>query len=276
MGNVASSDDPVTIVLVGPMRSGKTIMARYLVHQSPPLCDEAYFSTVAPDVFATSLGDRELRLWDTSGEIRFTELAFPYIQHADAFLLVYNINDAKTFEQLEDWHQQLVKLVGEDAAGSVQWGLVGTHVDEDHLRAVSQERARRWASEHEINHTCLFECSGVSGDRVNVVFETMVQRVLAARESAAASPTEAHEKARRPDGFAATLDAFSSGDGAGSGYTSLSRLSSAGATGARRPVLFAEAASEPDGREVIMSTADGKPIKEGFWASVLSCGGLRR
>lgn len=333
-------------------------MARYLVHQAPPLCDDAYFSTVAPDIFATTVGGHELRvrhtrrsrrvpwsltcattrasgpqLWDTSGEIRFTELAFPYIQHADAFLLVYSINDAKvraaaivggarahvtcraqTFEQLQDWHDQLVKLVGEDAAANIEWGLVGTHVDADDLRAVSQERARRWASEHEIHvrggggggeggaarahpphtqHTCLFECSGATGDRVNVVFDSMVQRVRSARERARASPSEAREQARRPLDFAA-----GSGGGAERGYTSLSGLPLGGS---RRPVLFAEAAREPEGKEVVVLTADGKPVKTGFWASIvrgsgrrlrglgasqpppvlphhtqLSCGGLRR
>ena len=51
----------------------------------------------------------QLILWDTAGQERFKSLPKKYYRNADGILLLFDINDKKTFEDIEEWMNDIIE-----------------------------------------------------------------------------------------------------------------------------------------------------------------------
>ncbi len=45
----------------------------------------------------------KLQLWDTAGQERYKDIVSSYFRHAHGFMLVYDITDMESFENLNSW-----------------------------------------------------------------------------------------------------------------------------------------------------------------------------
>lgn len=52
------------------------------------------------------------QIWDTAGQERFQSLGVAFYRGADACVLVFDVNEAKTFESLETWKREFLLQVG--------------------------------------------------------------------------------------------------------------------------------------------------------------------
>ena len=48
------------------------------------------------------------QLWDTAGQERFQSLGVAFYRGADCCVLVYDVNNAKSFEALESWRDEFL------------------------------------------------------------------------------------------------------------------------------------------------------------------------
>ena len=53
-----------------------------------------------------------LKIWDTAGQERFRSVATQYIKSCDGLLIVYAINDRKSFEKIDDWLKEVEENKG--------------------------------------------------------------------------------------------------------------------------------------------------------------------
>lgn len=51
------------------------------------------------------------QIWDTAGQERFQSLGVAFYRGADCCILVYDVNVMKSFETLQNWHQEFLKQV---------------------------------------------------------------------------------------------------------------------------------------------------------------------
>lgn len=51
------------------------------------------------------------QVWDTAGQERFHSLGAAFYRGADCCVLVYDVNVGKTFESLNNWHEEFLKQV---------------------------------------------------------------------------------------------------------------------------------------------------------------------
>jgi Ras-related protein Rab-1A len=66
-----------------------------------------------------------MQIWDTAGQERFKNITPTYYKSAAGILLVFSINDPKSFENIERWMTQIDCNAPED----VSKVLVGTKID---------------------------------------------------------------------------------------------------------------------------------------------------
>jgi hypothetical protein len=66
-------------------------------------------------------GGRWLQIWDTAGQERFQSLGVAFYRGADCCVLVYDVNSAKTFENLDNWRDEFLVQV---RACPCMWVLV--------------------------------------------------------------------------------------------------------------------------------------------------------
>ena len=96
------------IVIVGDASVGKTnIIYRYL-HDKPM---KDIQSTVGVELNAKEYefeGNKiKMQIWDTAGQEKFQSLSTAYYKGAQGFVLVYDITNRKSFENIDNWYSKL-------------------------------------------------------------------------------------------------------------------------------------------------------------------------
>jgi len=100
-----------------------------------------------------------LQIWDTAGQERFQSLGVAFYRGADACLLVYDVTDPKSFENLESWRAEFLRQVGGGGGGSSMYGgggmgvdensnfpfvVLGNKIDKESERRVPRAKAEQW------------------------------------------------------------------------------------------------------------------------------------
>jgi Ras-related protein Rab-21 len=121
---------------------GKTsLVAKYIAN--------IYSKEIGPTIGASfftckiNLNDTKVKmqLWDTAGQERFKAMAPMYYRNANAALLVFDVTNHNSFEEVKSWILELQRNVQEP----MFLLLVGNKIDLDVQRAVSREEAFMYA-----------------------------------------------------------------------------------------------------------------------------------
>ena len=132
------------IVLLGDEKTGKTQMIEIgLMGKSDK---ELFPRTVGSHFYAKNfhVDGKELnfQIWDTSGDPRYRGLLPIYVKNAEIVLLVYDINNVETFNNINYFAQ----MVNENLADSTIF-LVANSIQEGLPRKVSEREGRQKAKE---------------------------------------------------------------------------------------------------------------------------------
>lgn len=95
----------IKIILMGDAGVGKTSLIRKYTDNK---FDEGYAYTIGIDfrVKEITLSNKErirLQIWDTAGQECFRSITASYYKRADGIILVYDVTNMKTFQNLEYW-----------------------------------------------------------------------------------------------------------------------------------------------------------------------------
>ncbi|KAF8075997.1 P-loop containing nucleoside triphosphate hydrolase protein [Lyophyllum atratum] len=128
------------IVIMGNSGVGKTsLLQRYTQNKFDPknttATSGAFF--VTKKVHVNGLKVR-LQLWDTAGQERFRSMAPMYYRGANAALLLYDITNASTFNDIRGWLEELKK----NCSPELIIYIVGSKADLHNSRAVTPDLAR--------------------------------------------------------------------------------------------------------------------------------------
>lgn len=108
---------------------------------------------------------------DTAGQERFKTITTAYYRGAMGIVLVYDITDEKSFENIQNW----MKGIKENASAGVRRMLLGNKCDIEAKRKVSNEMGEKLAKEHGIR---FFETSAKSSINVDESFAALAQDIL--------------------------------------------------------------------------------------------------
>ena len=97
-----------------------------------------------------------------------------YIYGVQGILLVYDITNYKSFENLEDWYS-VVKKVSEESETQPLVALVGNKIDLEHMRTVKPEKHLRFCQENGFSSHFV---STKTGDSVFLCFQKVAAEIL--------------------------------------------------------------------------------------------------
>ena len=80
------------------------------------------------------------QIWDTAGQERFQSLGVAFYRGADSCVLVFDVNVAKTFENLDSWRDEFLIQAGPRDPDNFPFVVLGNKIDLD-SRVVTQLRA---------------------------------------------------------------------------------------------------------------------------------------
>lgn len=124
------------IILVGDVNVGKTnIINRYINND---FLDNSQ-STVGVDLktkyyYLDNIKVKE-QIWDTAGSEKYQSISGVYYKGADGVLLVYDMTNYQTLENLRNWLSLVRSYISEDA----EIFLIGNKSDLEHKKKVTNE-----------------------------------------------------------------------------------------------------------------------------------------
>lgn len=105
-------------------------------------------------------------MWDTAGQERFRSLTHSYYHNANAVVIVYDITNKKSFENLPSWLDDVNRYCQKDAIKV----LVGNKKDLNDSRQVDFELAKLIGS---ASNTVAIETSAKENDNVDTLFNSI-------------------------------------------------------------------------------------------------------
>ncbi|KAM7275460.1 hypothetical protein ACFE04_017326 [Oxalis oulophora] len=104
-----------------------------------------YKNPILPDLVKSTT---MFQIWDTAGQERFQSLGSAFYRGADCCVLVYDVNVHKTFETLNNWHDEFLKQADPRDAEGFPFILLGNKIDQDggNSRLVNERKAREWCA----------------------------------------------------------------------------------------------------------------------------------
>uniref|UniRef100_A0A4W4E0G9 small monomeric GTPase n=1 Tax=Electrophorus electricus TaxID=8005 RepID=A0A4W4E0G9_ELEEL len=161
------------VMLVGDSGVGKTcLLVRF---KDGAFLAGSFISTVGID-FRVSGIKHTLPgwIWDTAGQERFRSVTHAYYRDAHALLLLYDVTNKASFDNIQAWLTEIHEFAKED----VVLILLGNKADATHERVVKREEGEKLAKEFGVP---FIETSAKSGLNVELAF-TAVAKELKHRE----------------------------------------------------------------------------------------------
>ncbi|KAG9479708.1 ras-related protein Rab-28 isoform X2 [Eleutherodactylus coqui] len=171
-----SQDRQLKIVIIGDGACGKTSLATRFAQES---FGKQYKQTVGLDFFLKRITlpgnlNVTLQVWDIGGQTIGGKMLDKYIYGTQGVLLVYDITNYQSFENLEDWFS-MVKKVNEESETQPFVALVGNKIDLEHMRTVKADKHQRFCQENGLGS---FFVSAKSGDSVFLCFQRVAAEIL--------------------------------------------------------------------------------------------------
>ncbi|XP_036096272.1 ras-related protein Rab-8A isoform X2 [Molossus molossus] len=128
------------LLLIGDSGVGKTCV---LFRFSEDAFNSTFISTIGIDFKIRTIeldGKRiKLQIWDTAGQERFRTITTAYYRGAMGIMLVYDITNEKSFDNIRNW----IRNIEEHASADVEKMILGNKCDVNDKRQVSKERGEK-------------------------------------------------------------------------------------------------------------------------------------
>lgn len=112
---------------------------------------------------------------DTAGQERFRTITTAYYRGAMGIMLVYDVTNDKSFENIKNW----IRNIEENASADVEKMLLGNKCELTDKRQVTKERGEQLAVEYGIK---FMETSAKSSINVEEAFYTLARDIKAKME----------------------------------------------------------------------------------------------
>lgn len=165
------------IITIGNNGIGKTCIYNRFVDN---FYDQSFPSTIGVDFRVKTIksNDKEykLQMWDLAGLDKFKIIIRPYFRDAHGVILVYDITNKDSFNELSRWIDELSNFYNlNDKKNSPIIILVGNKYDLNNSREVSSEEAKQFVEKHLIDG--YIECSAKNNYQISELFDILLDKL---------------------------------------------------------------------------------------------------
>ena len=193
----------IQILTLGDGKVGKTsILKRY----NDDTFTSHHLTTIGIDFITKDVTiDNEkvsVKIWDTAGQERFRTITHTFYKQAEGVLLVYDVTDRTSYENLHNW----VNSIHEHADEKIIKYLIGNKIDLTEERKVTKEEGQKMANQYNMKY---FETSAKSNTNVTESIEGLAKdifvNIAAKSESTRVSVAQANKAATNTNGGCCTI-----------------------------------------------------------------------
>jgi len=159
------------LLLIGDSGVGKSCL---LLRFADDTYTESYISTIGVDfkIRTIELDGKtiKLQIWDTAGQERFRTITSSYYRGAHGIIVVYDVTDQESFNNIKQWLQEIDRYASE----TVNKLLVGNKCDLTAKKVVDYSTAKEYADQLDIP---FLETSAKNATNVEQAFMTMAAEI---------------------------------------------------------------------------------------------------
>ncbi|EGR27802.1 Ras family protein, putative [Ichthyophthirius multifiliis] len=178
-------------VIIGNSNVGKSSI---LMRFSDDQFNESYLTTIGVDFrFKTLNIDQKLiklQIWDTAGQERFRTITNAYYKGADVIVLVYDISNNESFQDIEKFW---LKEVENYAEKDVELILLGNKCDLDAQRTIDTIQVQEYAEKKGME---FYETSAKTNESIEKAFVNIGKKLIA-KKIAIMEAKKAKKRAQR-------------------------------------------------------------------------------
>ena len=174
-----NNENLIPFMLLGDTCVGKTCLIQNFAKEK---FDLNTISTIGHDFKNKNIeikknGEKKsfvLKIWDTAGQERFKSKCLMPLKNSLGVMLVYDITNKKTFEDVKDW----IDLISENITSNNNHFtiiLVGNKTDLEDDREISYEEGEKLAKDYKYS---FYETSALNGSNVEEAFMDLVNKII--------------------------------------------------------------------------------------------------
>ena len=160
------------LLLIGNSSVGKSSLLFRFVEN---VWDDSFVPTIGVDFKLKTLevnGKKvKLQIWDTAGQERFKNITASYYRGGNGVLVVYDITERESFDNLTSWLIEIEK----NANKNVYKLLIGNKCDLEDKRKVTYQEGKDFAESNGMN---FIETSAKDNTKVQEAFELLTSEIM--------------------------------------------------------------------------------------------------
>lgn len=161
------------LIVVGNSGVGKSCLS---LKSTKGVFEEEFISTIGFEFFSFFLRINnqviKLQIWDTCGQEVYRSLISNFYRNSSVAILVYAINDEKSFEDLDVWNKQIKTHASPDC----KIFLIGNKADLEKERKISYEQGKKCKVNNKFD--LFLETSAKTGLNAQKVFITAAKELF--------------------------------------------------------------------------------------------------
>jgi len=166
------------MIILGDSGVGKTCLMNKFVNDK---FSKQYKATIGADFLTKEvlIDDKlvTMQIWDTAGQERFQSLGVAFYRGADCCILVYDVNDQKSFESLDLWMDEFIAQAAPRNPKEFPFIVLGNKSDLAKTnRQVAEAKARSWCKNK--NDIPFYETSAKDNINVEQAFQNVARNAL--------------------------------------------------------------------------------------------------
>ena len=171
---IKSGEYAFKLILGGDGAVGKTSMVHRYVEDE---FATDYKSTIGTSIMKKECTFKELEsvvrfvIWDLAGQAQFKRVRQSYLSNAEAGILVYDVTNRSSFENIDkNWYLEVKK-----ASPNIALILVGNKIDLESEREVTHEEGEELAQKLALTY---IETSAKTGENINDAFKMLALQII--------------------------------------------------------------------------------------------------
>ena len=132
VGRLENSEGSISLILIGDTHVGKTnFLTRYIDNKF----HETFISTmgIEREIKGVKIDNKlyKLTIWDTAGQERFKSLPIKYYKNVDGVLLLYDVCDKGSFDDVNNWLNDVKQNSNRTNESDISLFLLGNKIDKE-------------------------------------------------------------------------------------------------------------------------------------------------
>jgi small GTP-binding protein len=165
-------DEKIKLMVLGDSSVGKSsILTKYCKNKFL----SKYVTTIGIDFQIKYLNINKkkikVQIWDTAGQERYRVVTKNYFNSSNGFVIIYDITNRVSFNNINNWMEQIESLVGKD----VKCILFGNKNDLVRERSVKKEEGKELAKKY---NCPFFETSAKEGNNIEAGFKCIIMDII--------------------------------------------------------------------------------------------------